>query len=133
MLALSLNMFEYEYFSILNVWALKQENRDFAFFSLYSDYSYPIPYFVKCRRTLLKLNFKGPWPSSEREIKFRRCLFTSSIKRKISHSVSRRSRAKTGKKQKSVMHVQSCCPRRWILNSLMRTVSVGYLRFMAEL
>ena len=29
-LALSLNMFEYEYISILNVCALKQENRDFA-------------------------------------------------------------------------------------------------------
>ena len=67
-------------------------------FSLYCDYSYPNPYFVKCRRTLLKLNFKGPWSSSEREIQFRRCLFTSSIKRKIRHSVSRRSRANTGKK-----------------------------------
>ena len=33
----------------------------------------------------------------KREIKFHRCLFTSSIKRKIRHSVSRRSRAKTGK------------------------------------
>ena len=53
-------------------------------FSLYSDYSYPLA-LVKCRRTLLKLNFKGPNPSSEREIKFRRCFFTSSIKRKIRH------------------------------------------------
>ena len=52
-------------------------------FSLYSDYSYKN--FVKCRRTLLKLNFKGPYPSSEREIKFRRCLFTSSIKHEIRH------------------------------------------------
>ena len=33
----------------------------------------------------MKLNFKGPYPSSERETKFRRCLFTSSIKRQIRH------------------------------------------------
>ena len=52
-------------------------------FSLYSDYSFKN--FVKCRRTLLKLNFKGPYPSSEREIKFRRCLFMSSIKHEIRH------------------------------------------------
>ena len=32
-----------------------------------------------------KLNFKGPYSSSEKEIKFRRCLFMSSIKRKIRH------------------------------------------------
>ena len=35
--------------------------------------------------SLLKLNFKGPYPSSEREIKFRHCLFTSSIKHEIRH------------------------------------------------
>ena len=40
-------------------------------------------YFVNCRRTLLKLNFKGPNSSSEREIKFLCRLFTSSIKHKI--------------------------------------------------
>ena len=58
----------------------------------------PTTYFVKCtRRTLLKLNFKWPYSSSEREIKFRRCLFTSPLKREIRH-FSRRSRAKTGKK-----------------------------------
>ena len=28
----------------------------------------------------MKLNSKGPYPSSDREIKFRRCLFTFSIK-----------------------------------------------------
>ena len=39
----------------------------------------------KWKRTLLKLNSKGPYPSSEREIKFRRCLFTFSIKREIRH------------------------------------------------
>ena len=30
-------------------------------------------------------HFKGPYSSSEREIKFRRCLFTSTIKREIRH------------------------------------------------
>ena len=42
-------------------------------------------HFVKCRRTFLELNSQGPYPSSKTEIKFRRCLFTSSIKREISH------------------------------------------------
>ena len=66
-------------------------------------------HFVNCRRTLLKLNFKGPNSSSEREITFRRCLFMSSIKRKIRHFhvvvVQKRER----NVQKSVMHVRSCC------------------------
>ena len=42
-------------------------------------------YFVKCRRTLLELNSLGPYPSTEREIKFGRCLLTSFIKREIGH------------------------------------------------
>ena len=70
---------------------------------------FPTTYFVKCRRTLLKLNFKGPYSSSEREIKFHRCLFTSSIKREIRHFhvvvVQKRER----NVQKSVMQVRSCC------------------------
>ena len=42
--------------------------------------------FVKCRWTLLKVSFKGPYPSSERDwINFRRCLLKISIKRKIRH------------------------------------------------
>ena len=49
-------------------------------FSLYRNYSYPAD-FVKCRRTLLELNSKGPYPSAEIETQFRRCFFTSSIKR----------------------------------------------------
>ena len=44
----------------------------------------------------------GPYPSTEREIKFCRCLFTSSIKREIMHF-------HVVVVQKSVMHVQSCC------------------------
>ena len=45
----------------------------------------PTHLLCKCKQTLLRLNSKGPYPSSEREIKFRRCLFTFSIKRKIRH------------------------------------------------
>ena len=40
-------------------------------------------YFVKSRLTLLKSNSKGPYPSSEREIKFPPYLFTFSIKCKL--------------------------------------------------
>ena len=46
---------------------------------------------VKCRRTQLKLNSYGPYLSSEKDIKFPRCLFTFSdpgaIKREIRHHV----------------------------------------------
>ena len=64
---------------------------------------------MKCRRTLLKLNFKGPYSSSEREIKFRRCLFTSSIKRQIRHFHVVVVQKQKRNVQKSVMHVRSCC------------------------
>ena len=76
-------------------------------FNLYSNYSYPCS---RCRRTLLKLNFKGPYPSSERELKFRRCLFTSFIKHKIIrhfHVVVVQKRERNVHVR--VMHVQSCC------------------------
>ena len=94
----------------------------------------PTTYFVKCtRRTLLKLNFKWPYSSSEREIKFRRCLFTSPLKREIRHFHVEVVQKQERNVQKNVMHVQSCCllikpfvffsrsrcrPRRWILKSL---------------
>ena len=54
------------------------------------------------------LQSKEPYPSTEREIKFRRCSFTSSIKREIRyfHVVVVQKRAK--KCTKSVVHVQSC-------------------------
>ena len=45
----------------------------------------PNNYFVKRTRTLLNLNSKGPYSSSESKIKFRRCLFTFSIKHEIRH------------------------------------------------
>ena len=55
-------------------------------------------YFVKSGRTFLKSNSKGPYPSSEREITFRHCLFTFSTKREMRH-VSHRSNAKAAKKR----------------------------------
>ena len=42
-------------------------------------------YFAKCTRTLLNLNWKGPYSSSESEIKFCRCLFRFSVKHEISY------------------------------------------------
>ena len=54
-----------------------------AYFRNFTEFLHT--YFVKCRRTLLNLNSKEPYPSSEREIKFRRCLFTFSIKRENWH------------------------------------------------
>ena len=55
---------------------------EFAFFQLYTHYSNFI-YFVKCKRTLFEQNSYQPYSSSERERKFMRRLFTSSIKREI--------------------------------------------------
>ena len=57
----------------------------------------------------MRLNSKGPHPSSERKVKFRRYLFTFSIKRKIRyfHVVVVQQRQRNV--QKSVMHVPSCC------------------------
>ena len=60
--------------------------RGFAFFqSLSRLFRFPATYFVKQRQTLLKVNYRGPYRSAEREIKFRRCVFTSSIKHEIRH------------------------------------------------
>ena len=79
---------------------------EFAFFQCWSRFQ--LTYFVKCRRTLLKLNSWGQYPSSEREIKFHRCLFTSSLKREIRHFHVEVVQKQEGNVQKSVMHVQSC-------------------------
>ena len=56
---------------------------EFAFFQSLSRL-FLLTYFVKCTRTLLNLNSKGPYSSSESEIKFRRCFFTF-IKYEIRH------------------------------------------------
>ena len=54
-------------------------------------------YYVKCTQTLLNLHSKGPYSSSEREIKFRCCLITFSIKHDTSHFNTCHSHAKTTK------------------------------------
>ena len=66
---------------------LQQERRlksEFAFFQSLWRLFLPT-YFVNCRRTVLKQNFKGPYLILEREIKFCRCLVTFFIKREIRH------------------------------------------------
>ena len=55
---------------------------EFAFFQSLLQL-FQLTYFVKCTRTLLNLNSKGPYLSPESEIKFRHCLFTFSIKHEI--------------------------------------------------
>ena len=63
--------------------------------------------FVKCRRTLLKLNSQELYPSSEREGKFRRRLCICSCICSCSFVVVVQWRQRNV--QKSVMHVQNCC------------------------
>ena len=58
---------------------------EFAFFQPALSRLFLPAYLVKCRWTLLKLNSKRPYLSSEREIKCRRCLFMFSIKHEIRH------------------------------------------------
>ena len=77
-------------------------------FSLYRDYFYLLTLSNVGEPSWSWIPCKEPYPSSEREIKFRRCLFTFSTKRVISHFhvvvVQKRQRIV----QKSVMRVQSC-------------------------
>ena len=87
--------------------------------------------------------FQVPYPSSEREIKFRRCLFTSSIKREIRHVhvvvVQKRERnvqKKCDARAKLLFCLLNllfflpsrCRPRRWILKSLL-----FFYRYLAEM
>ena len=62
----------------------RRSKSDFASFQS-SLRLFLLTYFVKCTRTLLKLNSKGPYSSSESEITFRRWLFTFFIKHEIRH------------------------------------------------
>ena len=55
------------------------------------------------------MNSKGPYSSSGSEIKFRRRLFTFSIKHEIRHFFVVVVQKRQRNVQKSVMHVQSCC------------------------
>ena len=80
----------------------------FAFFRSLSRLIQLI-YFVKCKRTLFEPNSKEPCSSSERERKFSRRLFTSSIKCEIRHFRVVVVQWRQRNVQKSVMHVQSCC------------------------
>ena len=51
----------------------------------------------------------GPYLSSEREIKFRRCLFTFSVKREIRHFHVVVVQKRRTNVQKGVMHMQIYC------------------------
>ena len=89
-------------------------------------------YFVNCRQTLQKLNFKRPYLSSEREIKFCCCLFTFSNERKIGHFHVVVVQKQERNVQKRDAHAKllfcslnllflwrfRCWPCRWILKSL---------------
>ena len=56
----------------------------------------------------MEVNSEEPYPSSERERKFCRLLFTSSIKRETRHFHVVVDRWRQRNVQKSVMPVQSC-------------------------
>ena len=64
---------------------------------------------VKCRQISLDLISWGPHLSLERERKFLRRLFTSSIKREIRHFHVVVMQQRRRNVQKGVMHVQTCC------------------------
>ena len=66
-------------------------------------------YFVKCKQTLFEPNSYEPYSSSERERKFSRCLFISSIKCEIRHFPVVIVQWEQRTVQKSMMHVQSSC------------------------
>ena len=66
-------------------------------------------YFLKCRRTLLKLNPKEPHPSSERKINFVVACLRSPSKREIRIFPALVVQKRQRNVQKIVMHVQSCC------------------------
>ena len=72
--------------------------------------------FVRCKRTLLKLNSWEPYPSSETEGKFCRLLCTSSVKHEIRHFhvevVQRRQR-----------HVQKSVSRRKVVVLVIRPIA----------
>ena len=81
---------------------------EFAFFQS-SLRLLQVTYFVKCKRTLLKLSSQEPYPSLGRERKFRRRLCTSSVQGEIGHFHVVVVQWQQRNVQKSVMHVQNCC------------------------
>ena len=74
-------------FKISRRWAPRKRRLKLIKFAFFQSLSRLIQliYFVKCKRTLFEPNSKEPCSSSEREGKFSRHLFTSSIKRGIKH------------------------------------------------
>ena len=73
-----------------------------------SSWLFQLAYLVNHVRNLLELNSEEPHPSSERERKFRCCLFTFSIRHGIRqfHVVVLQKRQRNV--QKNVLHKQSC-------------------------
>ena len=66
-------------------WSQKRRlKREFAFFQFPSQLL-QLSFFVKCKQTLFDTNSLELYSSSQRETKFCRRLFTSSIKREIKH------------------------------------------------
>ena len=93
----------------LQWWRRKRHlKREFVFFRSLSQLL-QLSFFVKCKLTLSETNSLELYSSSERETKFCRRLFTSSIKREIRHFpvVVEQWQRRNGRK--SMMHVQSCC------------------------
>ena len=76
--------------------------------SLCSDYCHPFTLSEVGEPLALKLNAKDPYLSDEREIRFCRHLFTSSLKCKIMQFHVEIVQKRQRNIQKSVMPVQSC-------------------------
>ena len=74
-------------FKISRRWTPRKRRLKLSKFAFFQSLSRLIQLicFVKCKRTLFEPNSKEPCSSSEREGKFSRHLFTSSIKRGIKH------------------------------------------------
>ena len=76
--------------------------------SLCPDYCHPFTLSKVGEPPALKLNAKDPYLSAEREIRFCRHLFTSSLKCKIMQFHVEIVQKRQRNIQKSVMHAQSC-------------------------
>ena len=102
-------------------------------------------YFVKCRRTLQKLNFKGPQPIKLKQRNKISSLLVYVLHKPQNLAFSCRRHAKTGKKctkkrdarakllfcslnQLFILHSR-CCLRQWILNSL---VCLGHRKWFSS-
>ena len=76
-------------------------------------------FFGKCWRTLLELNSKGPYPSREREIEFRRRLLRPPQNAKLGiFTLWSCKKGQRNAKKLFFIWRSRCCPRRWILKFL---------------